>query len=112
MTIWKISSGGFVRFSTSKERYVIPTKEQEETLANFMKTIYDIPLQDIKTIKVITNWSNFEVSISSKNNKYLEFTFSENALPKALDFYQYKFIPANEIDDSNVNCVIILGYTY
>ena len=110
MPIWKVISGGYLRFTKSETLYIYPRYHQANALEKYLKENFNIELSDVTLIEVIDSWSDSTVSIRTKNNDLLKHMYGENALPDALNFYQYKFNEMEQHDPIENNVVLIIKY--
>lgn len=110
MPIWKVISGGYLRFTKSETLYIYPSYHQANALENYLKENFDIELSDVTLIEVIESWSDNKLTIRTKNNDLLERMYGENAVPDALNFYQYKFNEMEQHDPIENNVVLIIKY--
>lgn len=92
MSIWKISTGGYLRFDKATSKYVKVQSEDKNNLNDFLKENFNVELCEIKLIKVIDEFTHYSLTIIKNNNESIQHMYDETKLPKALIFYKYNFV--------------------
>lgn len=113
--MWKIKEGGFVRFTNANTNYVLPSNEQKMYLSNFLQTEFNLDIKDVKKIVVSNNFLDHGLSILTYGDRLIVKKYEETMLPDELNFYKYKFVKTNDVNDvsdDKILCTICYGSSY
>lgn len=104
--MWKMSKGGYVRFTTAEKSFAIPTQKQIDSLDTHLFANYQVHLADAKSILVIDEYTHTSLTIVLNDNKVVRRNLKTSTLPEQLKFYNYGLKPVENTSNLPITCSI------